>query len=138
MVARRAGRLAEADEHFARALAWNERLAADYGVPFRGLALPLAEAGFVAELRGDAERARALHTRSLAVARELGDPRAAALATEGLAGAASLVSDHQRAAQLLTDTTALRTSVGNAPAAAVADPPRAATGLPRTRKPSSA
>ncbi|MYW43816.1 AfsR/SARP family transcriptional regulator, partial [Streptomyces sp. SID161] len=52
--------------------------------------LVLAERGFVAELRGDAERAAALHLRGLEVARALGEPRALALSLEGLAGAAAL------------------------------------------------
>ncbi|MYX99070.1 AfsR/SARP family transcriptional regulator, partial [Streptomyces sp. SID486] len=52
--------------------------------------LVLAERGFVAELRGDAERAAALHLRGLEAARALGEPRALALSLEGLAGAAAL------------------------------------------------
>lgn len=52
--------------------------------------LVLAELGFVAELRGDADRAMAHHLRGLDVARTLGEPRALALSLEGLAGAAVL------------------------------------------------
>ncbi|MFF8592291.1 BTAD domain-containing putative transcriptional regulator [Streptomyces sp. NPDC015220] len=52
--------------------------------------LLLAELGFIAELRGDAERSAAHHLRGLDVARALGEPRALALSLEGLAGAAAL------------------------------------------------
>ena len=40
---------------------WNRRLEAEYGVPYYGVTLLLAELGFVAEQRGDAVQARALH-----------------------------------------------------------------------------
>jgi hypothetical protein len=46
-----------------------------------------AELGFLAELRGDPGQALAHHTRGLAVARVLDEPRAFALSLEGLAGA---------------------------------------------------
>ncbi len=52
--------------------------------------LLLAELGFVAELRGDADRSVRHHLRGLDVARSLGEPRALALSLEGLAGAAAL------------------------------------------------
>ncbi|MCP2258818.1 hypothetical protein LX15_002516 [Streptoalloteichus tenebrarius] len=64
--------------------------------------LVLAELGFVAELRGDATAA---HTP------RLGDPRATALALEGLAGAHTLAGDHQRAAVLLGAAAAARDAV---------------------------
>ncbi|MGK5498784.1 AfsR/SARP family transcriptional regulator [Streptomyces sp. URMC 125] len=53
--------------------------------------LLLAELGFVAELRGDADRSVARHLRGLTIARSLGEPRALALSLEGLAGAAALL-----------------------------------------------
>ncbi|WP_059007596.1 BTAD domain-containing putative transcriptional regulator [Streptomyces specialis] len=112
LVARRTGALDEAEAHFEATLAWNRRLAADYGVPFYGLTLLLAELGFVAELRGDAGRASALHREGLAAARALGDPRAVALAHGGLAGAAALAGDAEEAARLLGTAHALRASVG--------------------------
>ncbi|MFJ5673667.1 BTAD domain-containing putative transcriptional regulator [Streptomyces sp. NPDC093097] len=52
--------------------------------------LLLAELGFLAELRGDADQAVRHHLRGLDVARHLDEPRALALSAEGLAGAAAL------------------------------------------------
>ncbi|MFI7409251.1 ATP-binding protein, partial [Streptomyces sp. NPDC049627] len=52
--------------------------------------LLLAELGFIAELRGDADRSVRHHLQGLDVARSLGEPRALALSLEGLAGAAAL------------------------------------------------
>ncbi|MFE7835509.1 BTAD domain-containing putative transcriptional regulator [Streptomyces sp. NPDC057474] len=52
--------------------------------------LLLAELGFIAELRGDADRSVRHHLRGLDVARSLAEPRALALSLEGLAGAAAL------------------------------------------------
>ncbi|NRQ37361.1 AfsR/SARP family transcriptional regulator [Nonomuraea sp. NN258] len=112
LVARRRGDLDTAESLFQESLAWNRRLADDYGVPFYGLTLLLAELGFVAERRGDAAAARARHLEGLAAAREGGDPRAVALAYEGLAGAATLAGQHREAARLLGTAAALRESVG--------------------------
>ncbi|WP_190140712.1 AfsR/SARP family transcriptional regulator, partial [Streptomyces longispororuber] len=80
--ARREGDLDGAERHMRELLAWFRK--ADYGP---GVTLALAELGFTAELRGDAEAARAWHAEGFEVARGLGDPRALALALEGLAGA---------------------------------------------------
>jgi hypothetical protein len=77
-----------------------------------GAALILAELGFVAERRGDAAGALHLHLQSLASARKVGDPRAVALAFEGLAGARALAGRHEEAARLLGGAAALRESVG--------------------------
>ncbi|MEV6947611.1 BTAD domain-containing putative transcriptional regulator [Streptomyces sp. NPDC051172] len=77
--------------------------------------LVLAELGFVAELRGDADRAEAHHLRGLEVARTLGEPRAFALSLEGLAGAAALLGTGPAAccaALLLGAADAARRSVG--------------------------
>ena len=77
--------------------------------------LVLAELGFVAELRGDAEGATAHHLRGLEVARALGEPRALALSLEGLAGAAALRGTAPAAgcaALLLGAADAARRSVG--------------------------
>ncbi|MEU7837340.1 MULTISPECIES: BTAD domain-containing putative transcriptional regulator [unclassified Nonomuraea] len=112
LVARRAGDLETAAELFQQSLDWNRRLAADYGVPFYGVTLLLAELGFIAEQRGDCATARALHLEGLAAAREAGDPRAIALAREGLAGVAAAEGAHEEAAALLGEATALRESVG--------------------------
>ncbi|NDL55936.1 BTAD domain-containing putative transcriptional regulator [Phytoactinopolyspora mesophila] len=105
--ARRQGHLDTAERHLLRWLEWNHQLEAHYGT-----SLIRAELGFVAELRGDAEAARIHHTQSLAGARSTGDPRAVALALEGLAGAASLDGHHTWAARLLGASTTLRERVG--------------------------
>ncbi|WP_406293854.1 winged helix-turn-helix domain-containing protein [Embleya sp. NBC_00888] len=110
--ARRAGDLAGAERHLRGALEWNRRLHEDYGVPFYGVTLLLAELGFVAELRGDAVGARDLHEEGLAAARASGDPRAVALALEGLAGAESISGRAAEAATLLGRAEALRASIG--------------------------
>ncbi|SHF12404.1 BTAD domain-containing putative transcriptional regulator [Streptoalloteichus hindustanus] len=105
--ARRQGDLDAAEEHLLAWLDWNRRLDGDAGV-----ALILAELGFVAEQRGDAERARRLHLEGLRAAKATGDPRAVALAVEGLAGALSAAGEHDRAARLLGAADAARVSVG--------------------------
>ncbi|MER7624958.1 BTAD domain-containing putative transcriptional regulator [Streptomyces sp. NPDC126503] len=107
LTARRVGDLDEAEVHLRSVLAWSERV--DFAT---GRALVLAELGFVAELRGDADTARARHLAGLAAARETGDPRALALALEGLAGAHALAGEATRAARLLGAAHAARASVG--------------------------
>ncbi|MEU0954743.1 BTAD domain-containing putative transcriptional regulator [Streptomyces niveus] len=77
-----------------------------------GSTLALAELGFVAELRGDAATARALHLEGFDAARELGDPRAMALALEGLAGARAAADRYGESAMLLGAAAAARESVG--------------------------
>ncbi|MFI5529156.1 BTAD domain-containing putative transcriptional regulator [Kitasatospora sp. NPDC051853] len=74
--------------------------------------LLLAELGFAAEQSGDPDTARRHHLDGLAVARALGDPRALALALEGLAGTAAATGDHPTAARLLGCAAATRTAVG--------------------------
>ncbi|MGW1888041.1 BTAD domain-containing putative transcriptional regulator [Streptomyces sp. NPDC001970] len=105
--ARRRGRLDEAEAHLRNWLEWNRQFDAEYGA-----ALILAELGFIAELRGDAQGALALHEDGLAAARDTGDPRAVALALEGLAGAHALAGRHAQAARLLGAAAAARASVG--------------------------
>ena len=56
--------------------------------------------------------AQAHHLQSLAIAYQTGDPRAIALAIEGLAGAAALRHDPRRCAILLGAATAMRRSTG--------------------------
>ncbi|WP_207935837.1 tetratricopeptide repeat protein [Actinomadura sp. KC216] len=112
LAARRAGDLDTASRLFEQSLAWNRRLQADYGVPFYGVTLLLSELGFIAELRGDRAAARSLHLDGLAAATEAGDPRAIALAKEGLAGVAAAEGSHEEAAALLDEAAALRQSVG--------------------------
>ncbi|MCA2178651.1 winged helix-turn-helix domain-containing protein [Nonomuraea glycinis] len=112
LVARRAADFDTAQRLFEQSLTWNRRLEADYGVPFYGVTLLLAELGFIAEQRGDPATARSLHQEGLAAAHELGDPRAIALAREGLAGVAAAEGAHEEAAALLGEAAALRESVG--------------------------
>ncbi|MFE9246945.1 ATP-binding protein [Nocardiopsis sp. NPDC006938] len=106
--ARRRGRLDDAERHLRRWLGWNRSREGEPGV-----ALILAELGFVAELRGDVGAALALHTEGEATARAMRDPRAIALALEGQAGARSLAGEHERAARLLGAAAALRESAGS-------------------------
>ncbi|MCM2390773.1 BTAD domain-containing putative transcriptional regulator [Streptomyces albipurpureus] len=105
--ARRAGDFDLAEEHLRRALGWHREV--DFGP---GPALLLAELGFLAEQRGDAPTALSLHRQGLAVARDSGDPRAIALAHEGLAGASALLGEPVRAARLLGAATRARESCG--------------------------
>ncbi|MFI7146322.1 AfsR/SARP family transcriptional regulator [Nonomuraea sp. NPDC050022] len=107
LVARRQGRLDEAERLLRRWLRWVREVA---GEP--GAALILAELGFVAEQRGDAVAALEWQREGLAVARRVGDPRAIALALEGLAGARALGGHHEEAAELLDTAGTLRASVG--------------------------
>ncbi|MFG1947898.1 BTAD domain-containing putative transcriptional regulator [Nonomuraea sp. NPDC048826] len=105
MSARRQGRYDAAEELLTRWLGWLREVR---GTP--GIAFFLAELGFVAEQRGDGPAALALHQEGYEAAR--GEPRAEALALEGLAGAHSLVGDAERAVLLLGHAAALRASVG--------------------------
>jgi hypothetical protein len=107
LVARRQGRLDEAERRLRSQLGWVREVSGDPGA-----ALILAELGFVAERRDDAAGALDLHRQSLAAARKVGDPRAVALAFEGLAGARALAGRHEEAARLLGRAAALRKSVG--------------------------
>jgi tetratricopeptide (TPR) repeat protein len=86
--ARRAGQLDKAEHHLRRWLDWLRQLPAQPGVP-----LVLAELGFIAEQRGDSVAALELQTEGLTAAQAVGDPRALALAYEGLAGAHALASE---------------------------------------------
>ncbi|GII97293.1 BTAD domain-containing putative transcriptional regulator [Sinosporangium siamense] len=110
LTARRASDFDTAERLFGESLEWNRSLAA--GKPYYGVTLILAELGFLAEQRGDAGRAGALHLEGLAAARELGDPRAIALAEEGLAGVAALEGRSDEALRLLEKAGARRESVG--------------------------
>ncbi|MGP4114896.1 AfsR/SARP family transcriptional regulator [Streptomyces sp. 4N509B] len=105
--ARRAGDLDGAEERLRRLRTWFT--STGYGP---GLTLVLAELGFVAELRGEADAALALHEEGLAEARRLGDPRAVALALEGLAAAHAAAGRHERATTLLATAAATRQSAG--------------------------
>ncbi|MFE6779274.1 BTAD domain-containing putative transcriptional regulator [Streptomyces sp. NPDC057702] len=105
--ARRQGRLDVAEAYLRTWLEWNRQLAAA-----NGSALILAELGFLAELRGDVQAASDLHLAGLAAARDTGDPRALALALEGLAGVRHLAGQPERAASLLGTAARARAAVG--------------------------
>ncbi|MFG3440260.1 BTAD domain-containing putative transcriptional regulator [Nonomuraea sp. NPDC047897] len=105
--ARRQGRLDEAERLLRKWIDWVREVS---GAP--GAALILAELGFVAEQRGDAAAALSAQLDALEAAREVGDPRAVALALEGLAGARALGGAHEEAGRLLGKAAALRGSAG--------------------------
>ncbi|MFI8368282.1 hypothetical protein [Streptomyces sp. NPDC085466] len=105
--ARREGLLDEAEAHLREVLAWHRLVGLD-----GANALILAELGFAAELRGDAQGALRLHEEGYATARASGDPRAVALALEGLAGAHALAGRGEEAALLLGVAGTLRASTG--------------------------
>ncbi|MFJ4948509.1 BTAD domain-containing putative transcriptional regulator [Streptomyces sp. NPDC088760] len=125
--ARREGHLDTAEDRLRPWLSWNR---SRYDAP--GLALVLAELGFIAEQRGDAAQAYTLHQDGLAAAVSTGDPRAVALALEGLAGAHSLTGRWSRAARLLATAAATRRLAGAPqPAAERADVERIAARIRR-------
>ncbi|MFB4271332.1 BTAD domain-containing putative transcriptional regulator [Nonomuraea sp. GTA35] len=106
--ARRSGDLGAAETYLAR-------LRDELVSSAAGEHLLLVELGFTAELRGDAARAADSQLRGLEVARSIGEPRAVALSFEGLAGAAALSGDADRAESatlLLGAADAARRSVG--------------------------
>ncbi|MEU9861808.1 BTAD domain-containing putative transcriptional regulator [Streptomyces sp. NPDC047971] len=105
--ARRAGRLDEAERLLLGIRDWYREVSSEAGNH-----LVLVELGFVAELRGDAETARAWHLQALTAARATGDPRARALALEGLAGAEAAAGRGDRAGRLLETAAALRERAG--------------------------
>lgn len=107
LAARRQGRLDEAESRLLSWLEWLRKV--DGGM---GAALVEAELGFIAELRGDASAALGLHLEGYELAGSTGDPRAIALALEGLAGAEALSGEAYRAARLLGAAAAARQSVG--------------------------
>ncbi|WP_304454088.1 BTAD domain-containing putative transcriptional regulator [Nocardiopsis sp. YSL2] len=107
MTARRRGRPEEAERYL------REILAAHRREGYRpGQAFALAELGMCAEARGDATGARKLHEQGLECARLARDPRAVAMALEGLAGADALVGEGVRAARLLGAAARAREETG--------------------------
>ncbi|XVS67517.1 BTAD domain-containing putative transcriptional regulator [Actinosynnema sp. CA-299493] len=100
---RRQGRLDEAEALLERLVPRMERMNA-----LNGLALTLAELGFVAEQRGDAATAHVHHRSGLDAALATGDRRAVALAVEGLAGAHRVGGSPDTAARLLGVARAVR------------------------------
>ena len=105
--ARREGDLDLAEKHLHTLLEWNKQ------VDFEpGNTLILAELGFAAELRGDAETALRRQQEGYEIACRTEDPRAIALALEGLAGAHALAGAPREAARLLGAAAASRAGVG--------------------------
>ncbi|TMR04260.1 AfsR/SARP family transcriptional regulator [Actinomadura soli] len=130
LAARRRGRLDEAETILRRWLDWVRDID---GAP--GMAFLLAELGFVAELRADADQALGLHAEGLAAARATGNPRAIALALEGTAGALSLAGRHDEAAAALDAASAARDAAGAPlPAAERGDVDRIEARLRRGRR----
>ncbi|MFD7291789.1 BTAD domain-containing putative transcriptional regulator [Streptomyces sp. NPDC059897] len=109
LTARREGDFDGAEKHLHRTLAWHREV--EFGP---GPALLLAELGFLAEQRGDASEALSLHRQGLSVASDSGDPRALALAHEGLAGAYALAGQPVQAARFLGTAARARESSGAA------------------------
>ncbi|MEV4106926.1 BTAD domain-containing putative transcriptional regulator [Nonomuraea sp. NPDC049695] len=112
MSARRQGRHEQAESYLLSLLDWLRQVR---GTP--GIAFVMAELGFAAEQRGAAATALARHREGYEAARATADPRAVALALEGLAGALSLTADHRsetslEAARLIGAATAIRKAVG--------------------------
>ncbi|MFJ9888802.1 hypothetical protein ACIQRW_23425 [Streptomyces sp. NPDC091287] len=106
--ARRAGELDAAEAHLRQVLDLHRREGYEPETP----PLILVELGFIAELRGDADEALRLQREGLTVARATGDPRAVALALEGLAGAELLRGRPGAAARHLGAAAAARDAVG--------------------------
>jgi predicted ATPase/DNA-binding SARP family transcriptional activator len=107
LCARREGLLDEAEARMRTVLQWHRQVGLD-----GANALILAEMGFIAELRGDAEGALAHHREGHEVALTTGDPRALALALEGLAAAHALAGGAGTAALLLGAASAARAATG--------------------------
>ncbi|MEU3628769.1 AfsR family transcriptional regulator [Amycolatopsis coloradensis] len=105
--ARRQGLFEEAERRLLSILDWHSRVESE-----AGSTLILAELGFIAELRGDAAKAKRLQQDGLAIARHGEDPRAIALGLEGLAGAESAAGSYRQAARLLGAAAASRESAG--------------------------
>ena len=106
MGARRRGDLDAAEQLHRRAAELYDRLQLADGAAFAHAGL-----GFVADQRGDREAALHAHRSGLERARHTGDPRAVALALEGVAGALT-EADPRRAAQLLGAAEQIRDDVG--------------------------
>jgi predicted ATPase/DNA-binding SARP family transcriptional activator len=131
--ARRQGRLDDAETHLRAWLDWCRRWEGDLGMAFI-----LAELGFIAEQRGEADAALTLHREGMDHARRTGDRRALARAFEGLAGAHALTGDHGTAARLLGTAAATREAVGlPLPTAERGDVDRITTAVRETLSPAS-
>ncbi|MFE1547450.1 BTAD domain-containing putative transcriptional regulator [Streptomyces sp. NPDC058718] len=105
--ARREGLFEEAERHMREVLDWHRSVGLD-----SANALILAELGFSALARGDLAGALKLQEEGYATALTSGDPRAVALALEGLASAHAPAGRPRGAALLLGAAAALRSSTG--------------------------
>lgn len=107
LASRRRGALDQARAHL------EESLALSHAEGLNVMAAPtFAHLGFVLELQGDHQRAETMHREGLRLAGQFADPRALALAAEGLAGVAAAVGNAERAALLLGWAAAARASAG--------------------------
>ncbi len=102
------GDYAQADARFAESLA----LFRDLGDE-RGMAVSLAQQGWLLVARGAAELATALSEQSLGIARGLDDKRTASVALSNLAEVALASGDLARATELFEDALDLRRAVGD-------------------------
>ncbi|CAM5566959.1 hypothetical protein [Streptomyces narbonensis] len=105
--ARREGLHEEAERHMREVLDWHRSVGLD-----SANALILAELGFSALARGDLAQALKLQEEGYGTALTSGDPRAVALALEGLASAHAPAGRARGAALLLGAAAALRASTG--------------------------
>ncbi|WP_302885767.1 ATP-binding protein, partial [Streptomyces venezuelae] len=105
--ARREGLFEEAEGHMREVLDWHRAVGLD-----SANALILAELGFSALARGDVVGAAKLQEEGYGTAVASGDPRAVALALEGLASARAGAGRAEGAALLLGAASALRASTG--------------------------
>lgn len=105
--ARREGLFEEAERHMREVLDWHRAVGLD-----SANALILAELGFSALGRGDLAGALKLQEEGYGTALTSGDPRAVALALEGLASAHAPAGRARGAALLLGAAAALRSSTG--------------------------
>ncbi|MFB7354358.1 BTAD domain-containing putative transcriptional regulator [Streptomyces gardneri] len=105
--ARREGLHEEAERHMRQVLDWHRSVGLD-----SANALILAELGFSALARGDLAQALKLQEEGYGTALTSGDPRAVALALEGLASAHAPAGRARGAALLLGAAAALRASTG--------------------------
>jgi predicted ATPase len=115
--ARKDGRLDVAEAHLRDVLSRTPRQDAEEAPPPHRPMI-LTELGFVAEQRGDAAAAIALHLEALDLASGFDSAREMTIALDGLAGALSLDGRHDQAARLLGAAAAARESSSLPPAPA--------------------
>ncbi|HSB85197.1 MAG TPA: tetratricopeptide repeat protein [Ilumatobacteraceae bacterium] len=82
-----------------------------------GLSLALRNLGFIAEQQGDGAAAIPFHTDAIAESRRVNDQRGIAAGLEGLAGAAAVMGEPDRARALLSEAEQLRAAGAGPPTA---------------------